>query len=83
MGNDEIGHITEADDAGVCEAPNARNGTQGASGGYVDDHDVCASRIDPVCTVCVGDDSSSKRDVTDRVQSRSIRLGERHGDAAA
>lgn len=49
IGNDEIGHLTEVDDAGIYEAPNAGDREKDASGGDVDDHDACT----PVSTPCV------------------------------
>jgi hypothetical protein len=83
IGNDEIGHITEADNAGVYEALNSRDRKQGASGGDVDDHDVCASRIDRMRAVRVGDDRSGRHNVIDRVWAELAGSGERYGAAAA
>lgn len=67
IGHDEIGHVTEADDAGVYEAPHPGHRRQRASGRDVNDHDLRTSRIDPKDTVCVGDDPSGERDVIDRL----------------
>jgi hypothetical protein len=43
--DDEIGHITEADNAGVYEAPNSRDREQGASGGDVEPLEREAIRV--------------------------------------
>jgi hypothetical protein len=74
IGNNEIGHITEADKAAIYEAPNSGDREQSAPGSDVDDHDACAPRIDPMRTVGVGDDRPGKHDVADRVWAVPARL---------
>jgi hypothetical protein len=77
IGNDEIRDLTEADDASIHEAPDSRDREQGASAGDVNNHDVGASRIDSMSTVCVGDDRSRERDAVDQSWASASWLGER------
>lgn len=77
-GYDEIRHFLKADEATIDEAPDLQNREQRASAGDIDNHDVCAPRIDSMSAVREGDDRSRERYVFDRGWAASLWLGERH-----